>query len=291
MPFDFEFKIEQTRAILKGNKEVDAWHQALVDILPKWKITTVNRVAAYLAQCSHESVNFTILEENLNYSWQGLRKVFPRYFPSDSLAQQYHRQPEKIANRVYDDANRSNKLGNTAPGDGWKFRGRGIIQLTGKNNYQAFASSVGMTLDQVIEYVQTKDGAIESAAWFWDARKINVPADVGDIDKVSKLVNGGDIGLEERRELYHKAVGILSNSSAKPTAESAPAAATAPKTGKTLRIGSKGPDVISLQKALGIKADGVYGQGTSDAVKKYQASKGLVADGVAGPATLSSLGV
>lgn len=290
MPFDFDFNIEQTRAILKGNKEVDAWHQALVDILPKWKITTVNRVAAFLAQCSHESVNFTRLEENLNYSWQGLRNTFPRYFPSDSIAQQYHRQPEKIANRVYDDANRTSKLGNTAPGDGWKHRGRGIIQLTGKNNYQAFATSVGMTIDQVIDYVQTKDGAIESAAWFWNSRNINVPADADDIDRVSKLVNGGTIGLEERRELYHKAQKVLSSTPGKTVTET-PTAQPAATSSTTLRVGSKGPDVIALQKALGIKADGVYGQGTSDAVKKYQSAKGLTADGVAGPATLKSLGI
>jgi putative chitinase len=290
MSFNFDFRVEHTREILKGNRAVDEWHQALVDILPKWRITTVNRVAAFLAQCSHESVNFTVLEENLNYSWQGLRKIFPRYFPTDSLAKQYHRQPEKIANRVYDDANRSSKLGNTAPGDGWKFRGRGIIQLTGKNNYQAFATSVDMTLDQVIEYVQTKDGAMESAAWFWNLRNINSPADAGDIDRVSRLVNGGTIGLQHRRELYHKAVIILGNATTR-TASEASTTSTPTTNNRTLRVGSKGPDVIVLQRALGIKADGVFGSGTADAVRKYQLAKGLVADGIVGPTTFKALGI
>ncbi len=273
MSFSFDFNVNHTRAILKGNPEADQWHQALVDILPKWKITTPQRVAAFMAQCAHESNNFKTLEENLNYSWQGLRKTFPRYFPTDSIAQQYHRQPEKIANRVYDDANRSSKLGNTQPGDGWKYRGRGIIQLTGKNNYLAFAADVGMTLDQVVEYVQTKDGAVESAAWFWTKRNINAPADQGNIDQVSKLVNGGTIGLEERRAKYNSSLQILNEGGAAPqvTASAQP----------VLKKGSRGPEVVKLQQALKIKADGIFGTGTETSLKLWQANNGLPATGVA----------
>jgi putative chitinase len=287
MAFSFDFKPEHTRQILKGNAEADEWHAALVEILPKWKITTPNRVAAFMAQTTHESGNYRTLEENLNYGWQGLRKIFPRYFPTDALAKQYERQPEKIANRVYDDANRVNKMGNTAPGDGWKFRGRGIIQLTGKNNYVAFAADVGMTVDQVVEYVQTKKGAVESAAWFWSKRNINTPADAGDIDKVSTLVNGGTIGLTERRENYREDLAILGSA---PAAIAAKAAPTTPKNASVnLKRGSSGPDVVRLQKGLGISADGKFGPGTEKALKEWQTGSGLPATGVADAATLKKI--
>ena len=222
----------------------------------------------------------------MNYGWEGLRKTFGRYFPTDALAKQYERQPEKIANRVYDDANRVNKMGNTAPGDGWKFRGRGIIQLTGKNNYLAFAADMGMTVDQVVEYVQTKKGAIESAAWFWSKRNINTPADAGDIDKVSTLVNGGSIGLTERRENYKKDLSILGSapSTAQPITEVAAAPASS-----VLKRGSSGPDVVKLQKALGVKADGSFGPGTETALKQWQTGSGLAATGVADAATLKKI--
>jgi putative chitinase len=285
MPFSFDFKPEHTRQILKGNAAADEWHAALVDILPKWKITTPNRVAAFMAQTSHESGNYKTLEENLNYGWEGLRKTFSRYFPTDALAKQYERQPEKIANRVYDDANRVNKMGNTAPGDGWKYRGRGIIQLTGKNNYLAFAADIGMTLDQVVEYVQTKKGAIESAAWFWSKRNINAPADAGDIDKVSTLVNGGTIGLTERREKYKSDLAILGSA---PLASTVNEAASAPAS-NVLKRGSTGPDVVKLQKALGVTADGSFGAGTETALKQWQAGSGMTATGVADPATLKKI--
>ena len=206
----FKFTEAQIAAVLKGNTESAQWYAAMAEILPKWKIDTPARLAAFLAQTAHESGNYKRLEENLNYGWEGLRKTFPRYFPTDALAKQYQRKPEEIANRVYDDANRINKMGNTAPGDGWKFRGRGIIQLTGKNNYIAFAADMGMTVDQVVEYVKTKKGAVESAAWFWSKRNINAAADTGNIDAVSKLVNGGSIGLTERKNHYTAALKILS---------------------------------------------------------------------------------
>lgn len=283
MPFSFDFKPEHTRQILKGNTAADEWHAALVEILPKWKINTVTRVAAFMAQTCHESGNYKTLEENLNYGWEGLRKTFGRYFPTDALAKQYERQPEKIANRVYDDANRVNKMGNTAPGDGWKYRGRGIIQLTGKNNYLAFAADMGMTVDQVVEYVQTKKGAVESAAWFWSKRNINAAADTGNIDKVSTLVNGGNIGLSERRENYKKDLAIL-ESAAPVTSE----AATAPTAG-VLKRGSSGPDVVKLQKALGVTADGSFGPGTETALKQWQSGSGLAATGVADAATLKKI--
>lgn len=280
MSFTFNFTEDQLKQILKGNPEVSEWYRAMVEILPKWEINTPQRVAAFLAQTAHESQNFKVLEENLNYSWKGLRQVFGRYFPTDAMAKEYERKPEKIANRVYDDANRSSKLGNTSPGDGWKYRGRGVIQLTGKNNYSAFAKSIGKTLDETIAHLQTKQGALESAAWFWNQRNINRPADAGQIDQVSKLVNGGDIGLTERRNNYNQALQVLNGKT------TAPAAAPVPT---TLRLGSRGDEVKRLQAALGITADGVFGPGTERALKQWQAGAGLTADGIAGPATLRKL--
>jgi putative chitinase len=285
MPFSFDFNPEHTRQILKGNTAADEWHAALVDILPKWKITSAARVAAFMAQTCHESGNYKNLEENLNYGWEGLRKTFPRYFPTDALAKQYERKPEAIANRVYDDANRINKMGNTAPGDGWKYRGRGIIQLTGKNNYLAFAADMGMTIDQVVEYVKTKKGAIESAAWFWSKRNINTVADTGNIDAVSKLVNGGNIGLTERRENYKKDLAILGTApSAKPITE-----AVSPPAPTALKRGSSGAEVVKLQRALGITADGAFGPGTEAALKQWQTGAGLAVTGIADAATLKKL--
>lgn len=276
MPFSFDFKPEHTRQMLKGNTAADDWHAALVDILPKWKITSANRVAAFMAQCGHESANFKVLEENLNYGWEGLRKTFPKYFPTDSLAKEYHRQPEKIANRVYDDANRSSKLGNISPGDGWKYRGRGIIQLTGKSNYLAFAADVGMTIEQVIEYVQTKKGAIESAAWFWNKRGINTQADAGNIDAVSKLVNGGTIGLNERRAHYQSNMTLLG---------SAPAAAVnaVKHAEENIKRGDKGDKVKAIQKALGLTPDGIFGIATETSLRIWQSNNNLAASGVATP--------
>jgi putative chitinase len=285
MSFTFNFTEAHLREILKGNREVSEWYQAMVVILPKWDITTPNRVAAFLAQTAHESLNFTVLEENLNYSWKGLRKTFSRYFPTDDLAKQFERKPEQIANRVYADANRSKSgaLGNTQTGDGWRFRGRGIIQLTGRNNYTAFAKAIGKSLDETVEYLKTKPGALESAAWFWSRRNINVPADAGRIDEVSRLVNGGTIGLTERRNHYSQALRVLNGSPASVPPAPSPAAPA------TLRLGSRGDEVRKLQTALGITADGVFGPGTERALKQWQAGAGLIADGIAGPATFRKL--
>ena len=135
----FNYTVEMTRELLKGNSEADEWHEHIVYMLPKYDIDTPERVAGFMAQCGHESNNFRVLKENLNYSATALDKIFPKYFRRAGRdAQQYHRQPEKIANVIY--ANRMDN-GDTASGDGYKFRGRGIIQLTGRYNYTQFAKS------------------------------------------------------------------------------------------------------------------------------------------------------
>ena len=266
--------------ILHGNADAAAWADAAMEILPKYEINTPNRIAGFFAQCGHESMNFTVLSENLNYRAETLEKLFSKYFSkSGRNAADYTKQPEKIANVIY-----ANRMGNgdTASGEAYLFRGRGVIQLTGKDNYSAFASSIKMSLPDVIEYVQTKKGALESACWYWNSRKLNMACDEGDIVKMTKLVNGGTIGLEDRRKHYEQALAVLGGSVPAPIthAEAIPG---------VLKKGSTGENVKRLQAELGLEDDGVFGPGTEAAVKKWQAANGLAADGIVGPKTLAKL--
>ena len=198
---------DQLCSILPHNKDAASWYEPLQKFLPKYKIDTVLRLSAFLAQCAHESGEFAVTQENLNYSADGLNKVFGKYFiKAGRDAKAYARQPEKIANVVY--ANR-NGNGDIASGDGWKHRGRGLIQTTGRDNYSAFAKSLGMTIDQAIAYIQTKDGAVESACWFWTKNNLNALADSSEITKMTTVINGGDNGLKDRIEHYNRILHIL----------------------------------------------------------------------------------
>jgi putative chitinase len=166
-------------------------------------------MAAFIAQCAHESASFAILEENLNYRWTTLRKIFPKYFPTDALAQEYASKPNKaeaIANRVY-----ANRMGNRdeASGDGYKYRGRGLIQLTGRDNYTWFAASLEISAEEAAEYLGTFEGAAQSACWFWETNNLNQWADKGDIKTLTKRINGGYIGLEDRIKHYEHALHVL----------------------------------------------------------------------------------
>ena len=197
---------QQLSQILTRNKTLGPLCEALNKVLSKYEINTPNRVAGFLAQCGHESADFTVLKENLNYGAKGLRGVFPKYFADDATAAAYERQPEKIANRIY-----GGRMGNgpEASGDGYKYRGRGAIQLTGHDNYANFAKSIGKTIDETIAYLETVDGAIESACWFWKSRGLNAVCDSDDIVKMTKLINGGTIGLDDRKAHYEKAKSVL----------------------------------------------------------------------------------
>jgi putative chitinase len=289
--------LQQFSAMIPTNKKPETWYENVVDMFNKYDITTPLRIAGFMAQCAHESADFTALEENLNYREETLNKVFPRYFgPGKRNAAEYARQPEKIANYVYMDEFRSAKgaMGNTKPGDGWRFRGRGIKQLTGRNNYTAFGKSVGMTAEEAAEYVATPKGALESACWFWATNNIDRFADADDILGMTKKINGGTIGLDDRTSRYTRAKGILGgNVSVAPaksqvtdavTQKSAPAKA-APTAARTLRRGMEGEDVKKMQQVLGVDADGIFGPGTATAVKKWQRANGLEADGIVGPKT------
>lgn len=275
--------VDQLRAMIPSNKEVEAWCEELNKALPKYDITTDERIAGFVSQCAHESMDFNAMSENLNYREETLNKVFPRYFgPGKRNAAEYARNPEKIANYVYMDEFRTSKLGNTQPGDGWRFRGRGLKQLTGRDNYTRFAKDYGMTAEEAAAWVETKEGALASALWFWKTNNLNPVADTGNVAALTKKINGGDIGLADRQARYAKAMAALGG-------KVSVAAPVTTAVAETLRRGSKGDAVKKMQAKLGLAADGDFGPGTEAALKKWQSANGLAADGVAGPKTLAKL--
>lgn len=265
---------EQLNILFRSNKNTIELAEALNSVLPKYNINTVNRIAGFLAQCGHESAGFTVLRENLNYSATGLRSVFKRYFPGHSIAEQYARKPEAIGSRVY--ANRMGN-GNEESKDGFKFRGRGAIQLTGKDNYTAFAKSINKSLDETIYYLSTTKGAIESACWFWSTNNINRHCDNDDIVTMTRAINGGVNGLNDRTSYYAKAKKVLKSSFLKINLN------------QTFKRGDVHNDIKVVQDALGAVADGDFGPTTEKLVKQWQEDNGLLADGIAGPITLKAL--
>ena len=269
------------KALFPKYKHPEDLAEVLTEQFEKYEINTVNRAAGFLAQCGHESAGFTILKENLNYSAEGLNKIFKKYFPTLADAQPYHRQPEKIANKVY-----GGRMGNgpESSGDGFKFCGRGAIQLTGRDNYTKFAKSVGMTVEEAVADLETLDGAIESACWFWKTNGLNAICDTDDIVKMTKRINGGTIGLEDRKKHYAEAKHLLGGGHVE---ESHSAPATTEYV--TVRVGSNNDTVKAVQKALGLTADGKFGPGTEKAVKAWQTKNGLTADGIVGPATIRKM--
>lgn len=204
-----ELTIDQLRQLLPKNPYVQQWHNALSQLLPEYEINTPHRIAAFVAQCAHESGGFMILKENLNYKAATLRKIFPKYFPTDEIAARYASLPNKqeaIANKVY-----ANRMGNgpEESGDGYRYCGRGLIQLTGKQNYSWFAASLGISVEEAAEYLQTFEGAAQSACWFWETNNLNQFADAGDILNLTKRINGGTIGLDDRIKHYQHALHVL----------------------------------------------------------------------------------
>lgn len=204
-----QLSYSELQQLIPKNPYVKQWHSALAQLLPDYEINTPQRIAAFIAQCAHESGGFTALRENLNYRAATLRKIFPKYFPTDEMAQQYAALPNKqqaIANLVY-----ANRMGNGPPesGDGYRYCGRGLIQLTGKDNYSWFAASLQISVEEAAQYLETFEGAAQSACWFWETNKLNQWADSGDILTLTKRINGGTIGLEDRIKHYNHALHVL----------------------------------------------------------------------------------
>jgi putative chitinase len=171
------------------------WVEPLQEVFHRYEINTPERQAAFIGQCAHESMNFTRLEENLNYSAEALMKTWPSRFPTMEVAQQYARNPEKIANKVY-----GGRMGNGTEetGDGWLYHGRGLIQLTGKDNYTLAGDALNMDFMHSPDYVLVPKYAALTAGWYWNKRQLNKEADAKDYTGMTKKINGGTIGLDDR---------------------------------------------------------------------------------------------
>lgn len=183
-----------------------AWVAALANPLRKAGIGAPRCVAAFLGQCAEESAGFRDMEEDLRYTAARLCQVWPSRFPNAEAAASCALQPEILANRVY-----ANRMGNgdEASGDGWRFRGRGLIQLTGRTAYQHFAQAMNMTLDQAVEHAATQAGAADSAAWFWSANDLNALASTWSVDLITRKINGGMTGAADRTRLCEAALQAL----------------------------------------------------------------------------------
>jgi putative chitinase len=204
----FNLTLDQLRQIVPNNPHIDHWHEALCEILPDYDIDTPERLAAFLAQCAHESGGFRAIKENLNYKPATLVTLFKKYFDLPT-AERYCAMSDKqaaIANKIY-----ANRMGNgpESSGDGYRYCGRGLIQLTGKDNYTRYAQSTEQTVEEASEHLTTFEGCVQSAAWFWEANNLNQYADSGDILTMTKRINGGTIGLEDRKKHYAHALHVL----------------------------------------------------------------------------------
>ena len=171
------------------------WVEPLEEVFHRYEINTPERQAAFIGQCAHESKNFTKLEENMNYSAEGLMKTWPSRFPTLESAKPYHRNPEKIANKVY-----AGRMGNgpEETGEGWLYHGRGLIQLTGKDNYTLAGDALNMDFIHSPDYVLVPKYAALTAGWYWNKRQLNKEADAKDFTGMTKKINGGTIGLDDR---------------------------------------------------------------------------------------------
>jgi putative chitinase len=182
----------------------EKWLEPLNDVFAKYDINTPLRQAAFIGQCAHESNNFKVLQENLNYSAEGLMKTWPSRFPTKEIADQYARQPTKIAGKVY-----NGRLGNTSEEEAAKYLGRGLIQLTGKENYERCGEAIGADLINQPQLLVDPHYAALSAAWFWNKKGLNTLADSKDYETMTKRINGGLIGLDDRKAKILKTLSVL----------------------------------------------------------------------------------
>lgn len=184
----------------------EEWLEPLNEAMQRYEINTPLRMAAFIGQCAHESGNFKTLQENLNYSAEGLCRVWPSRFPSLEAAQPYHRNPDKIANKVY-----GGRMGNGTEEteEGSLYKGRGLIQLTGKDNYTLCGDALGMDFIHSPDLVLAPKYAALSAAWYWNKRDLNKEADAEDYTSMTKKINGGSIGLADRIRHIEHALEVL----------------------------------------------------------------------------------
>jgi putative chitinase len=182
------------------------WFEPLQETFEKYQINTPQRQACFIGQCMHESGGFKHLKENLNYSAKALMATWPSRFPDADTAEKYARQPEMIANKVY-----GGRMGNTEDGDGAKYIGRGLIQLTGKDNYTAFGEAIGEDLVANPQLVEQPRYAALSAGWFWNKRGLNALADAMDIETLTKRINGGSIGIDDRKAKISMVLNAISS--------------------------------------------------------------------------------
>jgi len=182
------------------------WVDALNETFSRFNITTNNQKAMFIGQCSHESGNFRLLQENLNYKAATLMKLWPKRFPTLEVANQYAGNARAIANKVYAD-----RMGNRdeASGDGYRFRGKGLVQLTGHSNHFHAGKALGVDFVMQPDLVATPKYAALTAGWFWETHKLNPPADALDYTKVTKIINGGTIGLDDRIAHVKQALAVL----------------------------------------------------------------------------------
>ncbi len=265
---------EEFKKIVAGATDVniEKYYEPLIAAMTEFGIDTKERQVMFLAHIMVESGALRFVVENLNYSASRLRQIFGKYYRTDAEAAAHAGQPVKIASRVY-----ANRMGNgsEASQEGYKYRGRGLKQLTGKYNYTNCGTALGYDLVNDPSYLETPEGAARSAAWFWDNGNLNKFADARDIKGSTKAINGGYNGLEDRTKYYNRGMAIIAA-----TPEEEHLSSTGPN--PVLKQGAKGPAVERLQGLLGIKVDGDFGPGTKTAVQDFQKKNGLIADGVVG---------
>jgi putative chitinase len=203
--FECDFSEEKLISLLPNAKNHKKWFNELKTLLPQFEINTTKRLAAFISQTSYESIGYTVFKENLNYNANTLLTIWNNKFTPES-AQAYSRKQEAIANRVY--ANRMGN-GNEESGDGWKYRGRGLIQITGKDAYNKFASYIGMDLDDTIDYLETTHGVIHVSCWLWKNMNLNDFVDANDMVSLIQRLTHGLIDVDKRIEEYNKMINII----------------------------------------------------------------------------------
>lgn len=196
----------QIMQVFPNCRDPGLWSSILPRVAAEFEINTRSRLAAFLAQCGHESNQFNTLRENLSYSMLGMMKTWPSRFPTEASTAPFVRQPERLGNYVYAD-----RLGNGdyASGDGWKFRGGGLIQLTGRRNYREAGAALELPLEQQPTKIEDRRIAARVAGWFWYSRGLNQLADEGDFARVTQIVNGGQKGAVERRAYADQLFEVL----------------------------------------------------------------------------------